>query len=304
MNRAVNAWAAGRAGPLSHSHSLPDHAAYALAHSAWHVVSATKALWVVALLASPRRTKLGSGAPMAARGGDRGGGAEAPRAAAAAPKAPEATPPPAPLAPPQGVMAAGEASTPASVVSAAAAPGGPGAASPAAAPGARRALPPPASALPPPDSALLRAVLERARHNVARGGRPFAAAVVRLSDGAVLAFEGNDVAGSADPTAHAEMQAIRAAARALGSPDLRGCEIYSSCEPCPMCAGACFWARLGRVVFAAGGGEAEAEGGFADVAIARELSRPGEARAIPFIRLEVEEGERVAPFRACGGGDQ
>ena len=88
-----------------------------------------------------------------------------------------------------------------------------------------------------------------AQHMRARDGGPFGAVVAR---GAAIVAQGwNKVTSTNDPTAHAEMSAIRAAAAALGSFQLRGCVLYTSCEPCPMCLGAAYWARLDRVVFAA-----------------------------------------------------
>ena len=88
--------------------------------------------------------------------------------------------------------------------------------------------------------------IELAIHNVrsAHGG-PFAAVVVK--DGRIIAEGANRVTASNDPTAHAEITAIRAACLALGSFQLSGCEIYTTCEPCPMCLGAIYWARADRV---------------------------------------------------------
>jgi guanine deaminase len=139
----------------------------------------------------------------------------------------------------------------------------------------------------------MREALRLARENVAAGGGPFAALVVR--DGAVVAVGTNRVVPDLDPTAHAEIVAIRAACRRLGTFQLDGCEIYASCEPCPMCAGAIAWARPARVFYAATREDAAAAG-FDDARVHVEVGRaPGE-RTIPTERLLGEEG--AAPFVA------
>jgi len=108
----------------------------------------------------------------------------------------------------------------------------------------------------------------------AREGGPFGALVVR--DGEVIARGWNRVPSSCDPTAHAEIVAIRAACEALGDFRLSGCTIYSSCEPCPMCLGAIYWARLERLVFAATREDA-ARAGFDDGRIYDQIAlAPGE----------------------------
>lgn len=114
------------------------------------------------------------------------------------------------------------------------------------------------------------------------GGGPFGALVAR--DGVIVAEGGNRVTASRDPTAHAEIVAIRAACAALGSFSLAGCELYTSCEPCPMCLGAIYWARLDRVYFGNVRTDA-ARIGFDDDFIYREIPLPLEARAIPMVRL-------------------
>jgi tRNA(Arg) A34 adenosine deaminase TadA len=113
-------------------------------------------------------------------------------------------------------------------------------------------------------------------------GGPFGAVVVK--DGCIIARGWNRVTSSHDPTAHAEVTAIREACRALGNFRLTGCELYSSCEPCPMCLGAIYWARLERLYFAAGRRDA-AEAGFDDEFIYRELPlAPGERR-LPTVQV-------------------
>jgi len=100
------------------------------------------------------------------------------------------------------------------------------------------------------------------------------------------------VTSSNDPTAHAEIVAIREACRALGRFHLNGCEIYTSCEPCPMCLGAIYWARLERVFF--GGTRADAaQSGFSDVMIYEELASPLGERGVPMEQLLREEALRA-----------
>lgn len=111
------------------------------------------------------------------------------------------------------------------------------------------------------DAEWLERAVALALSNVADGGGPFGAVVVR--DGAVLAEGQNRVTRDTDPTAHAEVQAIRAACRAVGDFALPGATVYSSCEPCPMCLSTALWARVDRVVFAADRHDA-ARGGFDD----------------------------------------
>ncbi len=105
---------------------------------------------------------------------------------------------------------------------------------------------------------MLRAVLERVADAVAHGEAPFGAAVVR--DGEVLSLENNLVRSTNDPTAHAELLAIRTAAEKLGTSDLRGCTLYCSCEPCPMCFAAAHFAGISRVVYGATIGDAALAG--------------------------------------------
>lgn len=124
-----------------------------------------------------------------------------------------------------------------------------------------------------------------------RGG-PFGAVVVRDADGAVVGEGANRVTLDLDPTAHAEVVAIRAACAALGRFDLRGCTLYASCEPCPMCHGAAHWARVDRVVYGASAADAAAAG-FDDALLHRELARPPGERALPMRRLLAREAAAV-----------
>jgi guanine deaminase len=132
-----------------------------------------------------------------------------------------------------------------------------------------------------------------ALENVRAGGGPFGAIVVK--DGKVLGEAANRVTSTNDPTAHAEMMAIREACKKLGNFHLRGCEMYSSCEPCPMCLGAIYWARLDRVYFASTAADA-AKAGFDDSFIYQEIQKPDAQRKIPMIQLMREES--LAAFRA------
>jgi guanine deaminase len=129
--------------------------------------------------------------------------------------------------------------------------------------------------------------------NVHSGGGPFGAVIVR--DGSIIAEGTNQVASSLDPTAHAEVVAIREACRKLGAFRLQNCEIYTSCEPCPMCLGAIHWAHLSRVYFAAGAGDAS-KAGFDDSLIYQEITQPYSRRRIPMIQLMREDA--LAAFRA------
>lgn len=132
----------------------------------------------------------------------------------------------------------------------------------------------------------------------ARSGRggPFAAAVVK--DGRIVGEGVNSVTATNDPTAHAEVVAIREACRVLGTFQLSGCEIYTTCEPCPMCLGAIYWARPACVFYAATSQDA-ADAGFDDSYIYREFARPPEARRIPMRSLMREEaGRAFAAWRA------
>lgn len=117
-------------------------------------------------------------------------------------------------------------------------------------------------------------------------GGPFGAVVVK--DGKIIASSGNTVVPDNDPTAHAEVNAIRKACRGLKSFQLTGCEIYSSCEPCPMCLGAIYWARPKAVYYACTKEDA-AEGGFDDSFIYKEIVLDGSRRFIPFVNQK-EEG--------------
>jgi len=141
------------------------------------------------------------------------------------------------------------------------------------------------------DAALIRKAIDLAVENVRRDGGPFAALVVK--DGVMIATGANQVTRANDPTAHAEIVAIREACRVLGRFQLEGCDFYTSCEPCPMCLGALYWARPSAIFFAATHADASA-GGFDDGFIYRQMALPPGERSIPMVR--VEDAGATRPF--------
>jgi len=139
----------------------------------------------------------------------------------------------------------------------------------------------------------MRQAIAMAIESVRLGGGPFAALVVK--DGRIIASGINEVTTSNDPTAHAEISAIRKACAWLGSFQLEGCDLYTTCEPCPMCLGAIYWARPARVFFGAKASDAAAAG-FDDAFIYEQIRLPGVERKIPFV--SVIRQEALACFRA------
>lgn len=135
--------------------------------------------------------------------------------------------------------------------------------------------------------------IDLATENVRQGGGPFGAVIVR--NGEILAEGVNRVTPNHDPTAHAEVQAIRKAAALLETFDLSGCDIYSSCEPCPMCLGAIYWAHLDHLYFAATKDDA-AEIGFDDAFIYKELPLPINERKLPTAQIMRQEAQQ--PFNS------
>jgi guanine deaminase len=121
-------------------------------------------------------------------------------------------------------------------------------------------------------------------------GGPFGAIIVK--DGKIIAEGWNRVTSENDPTAHAEVSAIRAACATLGTFSLAGCNIYTSCEPCPMCLAAIYWARLDRVFFANTREDAAAIG-FDDEFLYREIPKAIDERVIPTVQLPVPEAAAV-----------
>jgi tRNA(Arg) A34 adenosine deaminase TadA len=129
--------------------------------------------------------------------------------------------------------------------------------------------------------------------NVRRGGGPFGCVITQ--NDRIIARGANQVTQTNDPTAHAEIVAIRAACKALNDFQLHGCEIYSSCEPCPMCLAAIYWSRPERVFFG-NTREDAAVAGFDDWLIYQEIALPREERGIPIQQLMGEEAK--AAFEA------
>ena len=149
------------------------------------------------------------------------------------------------------------------------------------------------SAAPEPNPEFMRMAIALATENV-RGGRggPFGAVVVR--DGEVIAAEANSVTSTNDPTAHAEVNAIRAACTKLGSFQLDGCDVYTSCEPCPMCLAALYWSRC-RAIFYGNTKADAAAAGFDDSFLYDEVKRPLDERRIPFRQMLGDEA--ITSFR-------
>ncbi len=139
----------------------------------------------------------------------------------------------------------------------------------------------------------MRRAIELGVENVRQGGGPFGAVIVR--DGRIIATGVNRVTARHDPTAHAEVSAIRAACEQLGTHDLSGCDIYTSCEPCPMCLGAIYWAHIDRIFYGCNKDDA-AQAGFDDSFIYKELELPKNERSKRIEELLPEEAR--ATFRA------
>jgi guanine deaminase len=141
-------------------------------------------------------------------------------------------------------------------------------------------------------TSLLRRAIEVGREGMlSRRGGPFGA-LIAADDGAVVAEGCNQVTSANDPTAHAEINAIRAACASLGTFVLAGHVLYTSCEPCPMCLAAAYWARVDGIVFAASRQDAAA-GGFDDEFLYRELVLPMDARSLPITQAAAEEGAEL-----------
>jgi guanine deaminase len=143
------------------------------------------------------------------------------------------------------------------------------------------------------DIHFMKKAIDEALNNVLTNhGGPFGAIVVK--DGKIIGIGRNEVTSSNDPTAHAEVQAIRDACRYLSDFQLIDCEIYTSCEPCPMCIGAIYWARPKAVYYACTKQEA-AKIGFDDQFIYEQLALPMEHRKIPMQQISPDDGD--LPFR-------
>jgi tRNA(Arg) A34 adenosine deaminase TadA len=137
---------------------------------------------------------------------------------------------------------------------------------------------------------LARAIALSREHMEAGAGGPFGSVVVR--DGRVIGEGWNQVTSTNDPTAHAEVVAIRRACTAIGSFSLTGATLYASCEPCPMCLASAYWARVSRIVFANTREEAAAIG-FDDQLLYDEIPKPIEERQIPTHRVPDEEAAAI-----------
>jgi guanine deaminase len=144
------------------------------------------------------------------------------------------------------------------------------------------------------DNPLMARAIQLSVENVLSGrGGPFGAVIAK--DGQIIAEAANQVTSRNDPTAHAEVVAIREACGKLRSFDLQGCEIYASCEPCPMCLAAIYWARLDRIYFAGAAADAS-QAGFDDSLIYDELRRNRSQRKVPMVQLMREQS--IEAFRA------
>lgn len=155
----------------------------------------------------------------------------------------------------------------------------------------------------PDCSKFMQQAIALATENVLNGrGGPFGAVVVR--DEVVIATGANQVTASNDPTAHAEVVAIRNACQALGTFHLTGCDVYTSCEPCPMCLAALYWARC-RAIFYGNAAAAAARAGFDDAFLYEELKMPLDQRQIPIHQIMSDEAYtsfaawRSSPYRVA-----
>jgi tRNA(Arg) A34 adenosine deaminase TadA len=136
------------------------------------------------------------------------------------------------------------------------------------------------------DKQFMREAIRLANESVSRGGGPFGAVIVK--DNEIIAGSANSVTIDNDPTAHAEVNTIRKACQRLGTFDLSGCTIYTSCEPCPMCLGAIYWSRISRIFY--GNNRKDARDiDFADDFIYEELELPLPERTVPIIPLLRDE---------------
>lgn len=136
----------------------------------------------------------------------------------------------------------------------------------------------------------MKKAVDLAVENVNNGGGPFGAVIVR--DGKIIATGVNRVTPNNDPTAHAEVSAIRAACEKLDTFQLDGCDIYSSCEPCPMCLGAIYWAHIDRLYYGCNQRDAD-EIGFSDEFIYKELALPQSERKLKTEELLPEDARRA-----------
>ena len=136
----------------------------------------------------------------------------------------------------------------------------------------------------------MKEAIRMSQESIENGGGPFGAVIVK--NGEIIAKTSNKVTQENDPTAHAEVTAIRSAAKKLNTFNLSGCEIYTSCEPCPMCFGAIYWARLDKLYFANTKADAK-DIGFDDSFIYKEIELPIDKRSIPNIQIMRHEALMV-----------
>ena len=136
------------------------------------------------------------------------------------------------------------------------------------------------------DEKMMRKAILLSKKSIAAGGGPFGAVVVK--DGKEVASDHNRVTLNNDPTAHAEVNAIRKAAKKLNTFNLSGCEIYTSCEPCPMCLSAIYWARIDKIYYANTKTDAK-KIGFDDSFIYEQMELPTEKRTIPVVQMLRDE---------------
>lgn len=138
----------------------------------------------------------------------------------------------------------------------------------------------------------MQAALEMASENASsQGGGPFGAVIVK--DGKIISSSGNSVTPDKDPTAHAEVNAIRMACKKLDTFDLSGCTLFTSCEPCPMCLSAAYWAKVDKIYYAADRHDA-AKAGFSDAFIYDQFAVALEERTLPIQRIMEDKG--LDPF--------
>lgn len=145
---------------------------------------------------------------------------------------------------------------------------------------------------------LMRRACRLSEESVSSGGGPFGAVIAR--DGVIIAEASNSVTRDADPTAHAEVNAIRAACARLRSFSLEGCEIFCSCEPCPMCFGAIYWAKIEKIYYSNNRKDA-ARVGFDDDFIYQEIATDVAARKKPILELMPEEGKKAFEMWMASG---
>lgn len=140
------------------------------------------------------------------------------------------------------------------------------------------------------ESDFMQEAISAASESIDNNGGPFGAVIVK--DGKIIATASNSVTKDNDPTAHAEVNAIRKAAKKLNTFDLRDCEIYTSCEPCPMCLGAIYWARLEKIYYAGTKNDAK-DAGFDDSFFYKEIEKPSHKRTVPMYSMDREKAIEV-----------